>query len=249
MGGIILKSMVEDFIKEVVNHIVAEDRIKERISKDLYLHIQEASQQEDINTVLRKMGTPEAVAKEFMDTIYEDKSEVIEKLIEEKVKNDSLKNEYYEYKSKITILDLPLVHIKFRRRYMGMGFGRPALAKGIIAMGDMAIGVISVGGVAIGGLSFGGVCLGAVAFGGAAIGGLAMGGFALGVLAIGGFAAGLYSIGGFALGDIAFGGFAKGNVAIQNDGFTSKEEAYRMIKTVYPDISDRIIKIFTFFIK
>ena len=48
----------------------------------------------------------------------------------------------YEYKSRISICGIPLVHIHFGR-------GKK-VAKGIIALGNIAIGVISVGGLAVG---------------------------------------------------------------------------------------------------
>ena len=62
----------------------------------------------------------------------------------------------YEYKSKATIFGMPLVHI-------AQGFtpeGRFRVAKGFIAIGNVAVGVIAVGGVAIGIYAVGGLCLG-----------------------------------------------------------------------------------------
>lgn len=114
----------------------------------------------------------------------------------------------YEYKSKLKIFGLPLVHIN-------MGYGLH-VAKGIIAIGNVSIGVISIGGIALGGLSFGGVALGLLAaLGGVAIGGFAFGGLAVGILAVGGAAFGLYSLGGLAVAkDIAVGSYASGHTAI-----------------------------------
>ncbi len=83
-------------------------------------------------------------------------------------------------------------------------------AKGIIAVGDIAIGGVAVGGiscgiVAVGGLSMGvlgigGFSLAVAAIGGVAMGGMALGGFAVGISAAGGIAVGLYSHGGIAIG-------------------------------------------------
>lgn len=114
----------------------------------------------------------------------------------------------YEYKSKLKVFGIPLVHIN-------MGYGL-RVAKGIIAIGNVSIGVISIGGVALGGLSFGGVALGLLAaLGGVAIGGFAFGGLAIGILAVGGAAFGLYSLGGLAVAkNIAVGGYASGHTAI-----------------------------------
>lgn len=47
----------------------------------------------------------------------------------------------YEYKSEITLLGLPLVHVHLSR-----GNGRPRCARGIIAVGDVAFGVVALGG-------------------------------------------------------------------------------------------------------
>jgi tRNA A-37 threonylcarbamoyl transferase component Bud32 len=125
-----------------------------------------------------------------------------------KLPPDVLRRFGYEYRSKATLFGWPLVHIATGIDPMT---GRKRIAKGIIAIGDVAIGglalggcafgVIPVGGVAIGLFSIGGVAIGLlVAFGGAAIGGLAVGGAALGVIAVGGAAVGYYATGGEAYG-------------------------------------------------
>lgn len=114
---------------------------------------------------------------------------------------------FYEYKSKINICGIPLLHIK-----RGYGF---QVAKGIIAIGNIAIGVISIGGLAVGALTIGGIGLGLLVFGGMALGGIAIGGFSIGILTFGGMALGMYSIGGLAYGSrIAIGGAAFGQTAI-----------------------------------
>ncbi len=113
----------------------------------------------------------------------------------------------YEYKSKRKLFGLPLIHIHY-------GYG-PRVAKGIIAIGNIAIGGISIGGLALGGISFGGLSLGLLALAGCAIGLLAFGGLAVGLLAIGGFAFGLYALGGMSFASqIAVGGIASGQTAI-----------------------------------
>lgn len=112
----------------------------------------------------------------------------------------------YEYRSKTTLFGLPLVHIKISR------YGN-AVAKGIIAIGNISVGVLSLGGLALGLLSFGGVSLGLLfAFGGCALGGISFGGFSIGALAFGGFAVGIYAIGGSAFAHtLAVGATAMGN--------------------------------------
>jgi hypothetical protein len=112
----------------------------------------------------------------------------------------------YEYKSKRTLFGLPLVHI-----VMGPAFdpatGRLRVAKGIIAIGGIAMGWLALGGVALGLIAFGGVGLGLLAaLGGVGISlGLAAGGLAIGTIAVGGCAIGYYAIGGGAFGVHAVG--------------------------------------------
>ena len=125
----------------------------------------------------------------------------------------------YEYKSKRTLLGLPLVHIRFGDRGTG-------LARGVLAIGNYAVGIFTIGGfsfglVSIGGLSFGllfalgGWAMGALAIGGLAIGLLAFGGAAVGLFAMGGGAFGVYAAGGAALAsEIAVGGSAHAPLAI-----------------------------------
>lgn len=103
-----------------------------------------------------------------------------------------------EYKSKVSLLGLPLIHI-------ATGFddnGRKRIARGIIALGDVAFGVLAVGGAALGVVTIGGFSLGlAGALGGLAISaGVAVGGLGIGYAAIGGCAVGYYAMGGAAFG-------------------------------------------------
>jgi len=55
----------------------------------------------------------------------------------------------FEYKSKITILGLPLLHISFKFRPNGM----PVPAKGIISIGQFGIGLINISQFGIGVIS------------------------------------------------------------------------------------------------
>lgn len=173
---------------------------------------------------------------------------------------------HYEYKSKKTCYGIPLVHIHFGRG--------PYVAKGIVAIGNIAVGALSIGIIALGGLCLGALALGLVSFaglalglllavGGVAVGSLSIGGLALGIVAIGGFAAGLFSFGGFAVAThIAIGGYASGHIAIgdtakgaytlaiQNNDFGSikAEQVRQLINQEYPNLwkpfADRIISFF-----
>ena len=128
------------------------------------------------------------------------------------------KRMYYggEYRSKVKLFGLPLVHV-------ATGFdpetGSLRVARGIIAIGNIAFGFIAIGGLAFGILALGGFALGGIALAGmalgiyAALGGMAIGGwYAFGGLAVAGYLAvgGLavswnYAIGGFAIGPHPYG--------------------------------------------
>jgi hypothetical protein len=129
----------------------------------------------------------------------------------------------YEYRSKATLLGWPLVHIAtgidpatMKKRVAKGWIALGDVAIGGFAMGGLSIGVFAIGGCAVGLFSFGGLSLGLlVAFGGMAIGALAMGGGALGIVAIGGGAVGIYAYGGGALGVHAMGGNIRDPAAVQ----------------------------------
>lgn len=168
----------------------------------------------------------------------------------------------YEFKSKRTVMGLPLVHIN-----IGHGL---RVARGIIAIGNIAVGVISLGALALGVLSFGALAVGVAAFAGLAIGGLAAGGFAagllafggcaIGIVAVGGSAVGVYSIGGMAIASkIAVGGYARAPVAIGDTAIGIKtlvthghdfagihaSQVRELILQTYPHIPDPLLSLFT----
>ncbi|MGD0650805.1 MAG: RNA polymerase sigma factor [Verrucomicrobiia bacterium] len=114
----------------------------------------------------------------------------------------------FEYRSKLSLLGLPLIHIRIRG-----GLDRGPV-KAWIAAGDAAIGVIfAFGAVAIAPISFGGFAVGLLTLGGFAVGLVPFGGFSLGPWALGGFAVGWQAIGGCAVGWSA----AEGGVAVARD--------------------------------
>ena len=125
-----------------------------------------------------------------------------------------------EYRSRATLLGLPLVHCRAGRtpgQKVQPAVGWIAcgdIAYGILfANGGFAVGGISIGGGSVGLISFGGFSVGLLAFGGVALGGVAMGGAAIGVLASGGIAIAWHAaIGGLAgAHELAAGGAALGN--------------------------------------
>src|SRR5687768_7360157 len=101
------------------------------------------------------------------------------------------------YRSKATLFGLPVIHIA-----MGPKNGEMrGKAKGIIAIGDVAIGGIAIGGMSCGVVAIGGLSVGVCAVGGVGIGLLAgVGGAAVGALAAGGGAVGGLANGGGAVG-------------------------------------------------
>lgn len=84
----------------------------------------------------------------------------------------------YEYRSQTEICGLPLVHIA---RGINPETGRMRVARGFIALGDIAVGVVSFGGISVGLFSLGGISIGSYALGGIALGGVAIGAIAVGL--------------------------------------------------------------------
>ena len=118
-----------------------------------------------------------------------------------------------QYRSKASILGLPLIHVSTAETVDGRV--RRGVARGWIAIGDIAIGVVSIGAVAFGGVAVGGLGLGVISLAGVSLGGYAIGGLAVGFLAMGGLAIGWecalggaafareYAIGGYAIAEHA----------------------------------------------
>jgi hypothetical protein len=113
-----------------------------------------------------------------------------------------------EYRSKRTLWGWPLVHIATG---VDPQTGRKRVARGIIAIGDVAFGVVALGGAFCAGIIAvgGGAAVGVLALGGGAALGLGLalgGGLAVGGLALGGAAVGIVAVGGLAVGHYALGG-------------------------------------------
>ena len=113
-----------------------------------------------------------------------------------------------DYRSKLGLFGLPLLAVRIGPQPDGAVRG---VARGWIALGDVAFGVLfGAGGAAVGAIAIGGVSLGLLSVGGLAIGLLAFGGGALGGWAAGGAAVAAHAaVGGLAVAmDYAFGGVA-----------------------------------------
>lgn len=106
----------------------------------------------------------------------------------------------FEYRSPASIGGWPLIHVCLGVDPATM---RPRVARGVIAIGNIAVGVVAIAGLACGLVTVGGASIGLLAaLGGAAIGlGVSVGGLAVGSVAVGGLAVGfVYAIGGAAIG-------------------------------------------------
>jgi RNA polymerase sigma factor (sigma-70 family) len=113
---------------------------------------------------------------------------------------------FFEYRSRATLLGVPLLHIAWTRR---IGQHKPP-ARGWIAGGNQAYGLfMAFGTVAVAPVSFGAVSVGLLSWGCCAFGLYAMGGLALGFWAVGAIALGWNALGALVLGGhIAQGGMA-----------------------------------------
>ncbi len=109
-----------------------------------------------------------------------------------------------DYKTKAHIGGWPWVHVAYGQ---DTATGKMRVARGVIAIGNMAQGVVAIGSIAMGAFAFGGLAFGGFAYGGLALGLLAVGGGAGGLIAAaGGWAIAPIALGGMAIGVMAFGG-------------------------------------------
>jgi len=113
----------------------------------------------------------------------------------------------YEYRSRLSLFGLPLLHVRLGDRFDVV---RPPVKAWIAVGGSVSVGVIfASGGLAIAPISFGGVAIGLAPFGAIAIGGLVIGCCSIGAWATGALAIGWQVFGACAIGwDAASGGLA-----------------------------------------
>lgn len=110
----------------------------------------------------------------------------------------------YEYISKKKVGNLPLIHI-----HTGSGL---CMAKGVIAIGNVALGYLSIGLFSLGLLSVGVLSAGIIAIALLGLGVVALGNICIGLFAAGNLAVGLFVIGNLARGVIAIGNAAFGEM-------------------------------------
>ena len=140
------------------------------------------------------------------DDKYNNKTAADMERLEKKLDRMERELHGYEYISKKTFHGVPLVCVRFFPRR-----GLVPAAKGIIAVGNLAVGVVAAGGISVGVISFGMIGLGLLALGGVAAGVLAFGGVAIGALAVGASAVGVVAIGASSLGVYCYGAAAVGS--------------------------------------
>jgi hypothetical protein len=83
----------------------------------------------------------------------------------------------FKYRSKEEINGWPLIHINLGTH---PETGQPLVAKGVVAIGNIAFGIVSIGAVAFGVVTLAGIGLGIVSLAGIAFGITALGAIALG---------------------------------------------------------------------
>lgn len=123
----------------------------------------------------------------------------------------------WTWESKATLFGLPLISICLS--FYPHMLGSRKTARGIIAIGNIAVGVVALGGLSVGIFSIGAFSVGALALGALAFGLAALGPVAAGLLAFGPVALGLWYAGGVAAlgGKIAVGVAAVGETAVGYD--------------------------------
>lgn len=124
---------------------------------------------------------------------------------------------FWFWDSKARIFGLPLVSVRLHLRPHLMR-NRDA-ARGVIAIGNIAVGVVALGALSVGAVSIGAMSAGLLAVGALAFGLAALGPVAVGLLALGPVALGLWYAGGVAAlgGKIAVGVAAVGETAVGYD--------------------------------
>ena len=114
---------------------------------------------------------------------------------------------HYEYRSEKTLWGVPLVHINVGSHVR--------VARGIVAIGNIAVGAVSLGAICVGLLSLGAISIALAALGALCLGFVSVGGVCFGYLCFGGITLGLYCVGGVAMAaKVAIGGVVKAPVSV-----------------------------------
>lgn len=197
----------QDYIERVISNVNADQETRKRIRQSLSEHIDVLIEKHG-SLAYKELDPPEKVAAEFSENLGLENNGRDYQGNTTNINHPWWLRSRYPYKRKISdkkVFNLPLYHITDG---YNPETGKLDVAKGILAIGPVAIGIFSFGGAALGLISFGGISLGLL---------FALGGFSMGLIAaLGGLAiAGLFACGGLAITyGIAIGGMAVGHVAI-----------------------------------
>lgn len=177
--------------------------------------------------------------------------------LEEQVEEITRYFRAWTWESKTKLFGLPLVSVCLSF-YPHMLRNRRT-ARGIIAIGNIAVGVVALGALSVGIFSIGALSVGALALGALAFGLAALGPVAIGLLAFGPVAVGLWYAGGVAAlgGKIAVGVTAVGETAVGydaagkhillwGDGLTQTEVESFLLKHC-PGLWKPLLKLLAFF--
>lgn len=174
--------------------------------------------------------------------------------LEERVEELSRYFRVWAWDSRTRIGGLPLVSIRFSGNRMQLrDTARGIIAIGNIAVGVLALGIMSAGLVSIGVISAGALALGCLAFGLAALGPVAIGLLAFGPVALGLWyaggvtaLAGKIAVGVAAVGDTAVGYDAAGNHVLLWGNGLSRGEVERFLLEHHPDLWRPLLRLLAF---
>lgn len=202
------------YINEILSWSCLPYEQRKRIRQDLDEEISTAlNRGETMKQIQERMGSPDSIGAE---------------LLENYVGAISPQRPFIEYKSKISIMGVPLVHmVRFNRRYyqtivQNNVFGRVKVptAKGIIAIGQRAKGIIAIGNFCCGIVVFANLGIGLFSIGNVVFGLLTLCNLGIGLFAaVGNGVISAISFGNVAVGYSAIGNCVLGNVAIGNRGY------------------------------
>ncbi len=185
----------KEYLREIAERSCVKPSVRKRLMEDISTQYESliAKGCSDIE-VMERMGEPDTIAAELFETYYASCA------------NELTERPFIEYKSRIKICGLPLIHAVFIRKFgRGSCIYNIPVARGIIAIGNIAVGVFATGNVAIGLITISNVGFGLIAlgnlvtspffsFGNLSAASLSMGNMAVGYAALGNAGIGVYGI-------------------------------------------------------
>lgn len=126
------------YAEDVVKTLNIKPSLKRRIKEDLLATLASKADETGIDDPYKLMGDPQVVTDEWRENLG-----VPINIVPTKP----------EYRSKLEIFGIPLVHMVWQKN---------KVAKGIIAVGPIALGVIAIGGIGIGLVSLAALSLGLI---------------------------------------------------------------------------------------